>query len=365
VTDLDVLLHEGCTQKVFSHARAVVRHRGVTVFDGGPASAEARFDLASVTKVMSTTALLIRLAAQHQLALDAPLRRFLPKASADVTLTDLAFHRSGLPAFKPFFAEVARSAPHLFDLPRQTHVSRRAEVRRQILDEVVAQPVECVVGQQAIYSDLGYLLLGAVIEQVTGLSQDAAFTQLVAQPLRLAAGYRRVSSSLPDATIVSTGGQRPREPAPGQEGQWTCPQFPPVDGEVDDDNAWVMDGVAGHAGLFATASEVAAFGQAVLDGWLALPGGFRVDPMTPGSTRAFGFDTPSAEGASCGPRFGRVGPRGAIGHLGFTGTSLWIDLDRQLVVTLLTNRVVFGRANVQIRAFRPRFHETVLDGLGL
>jgi serine-type D-Ala-D-Ala carboxypeptidase len=365
VTELDALLREGCADKVFSHARAVVRHRGVTVFEGGPASAEARFDLASVTKVMSTTALLLRLAAENQLALDAPLRHFLPNASADVSLADLAFHRSGLPAFKPFFAEIARSAPHLFELPRQSVAALRAEVRRQVLLEVAAQPVERAVGQQAVYSDLGFILLGAVIEQVTGLSQHAAFTQLVAQPLGLEAGYRPISSSSADAKAVSTGGQRPREPAPGQEGQWSCPQHPSVDGEVDDDNAWVMDGVAGHAGLFGTASEVAAFGQAVLDGWLALPGGFRVDPMTPGSTRAFGFDTPSAEGASCGTRFGRLGPRGAIGHLGFTGTSLWVDLDRQLVVALLTNRVIFGRANAQIRAFRPRFHEAVLDQLGL
>lgn len=146
---------------------------------------------------------------------------------------------------------------------------------------------------------------------------------------------------------------------------WTCGRWPSIAGEVDDDNAWVLDGVAGHAGLFGTARAVATFGNAILDGRIPAPTDWKVDSLTPGSTRTFGFDTPSVEGASCGSRLGRGGPRGAIGHLGFTGTSLWIDLDRRLVVVLLSNRVVFGRANVQIRAFRPRFHDAVVTALSL
>lgn len=122
-----------------------------------------------------------------------------------------------------------------------------------------------------------------------------------------------------------------------------------------------MNGVAGHAGLFGSARDVARFGQAVLEGRVKPPREGWVRDKTPGSTRTFGFDTPSEVGASCGQRFG---PR-AIGHLGFTGTSLWVDFDRELVVVLLTNRVIFGRANVQIRQFRPRFHDAVLDELGL
>ena len=101
------------------------------------------------------------------------------------------------------------------------------------------------------------------------------------------------------------------------------------------------------------------------DGWwrLSPAGGWERDPLTPDSTRALGFDTPSAVASSVGSRFGRGGPLGAIGHLGFTGTSLWIDLDRQLVVSLCTNRVALGRANIAIRDFRSRFHEAVLDAL--
>jgi len=157
---------------------------------------------------------------------------------------------------------------------------------------------------------------------------------------------------------------RPRPPAPGQEGLWEIAAQASAKGEVDDDNAWALDGVSGHAGLFATAADVASFGQAVLEGRVGRSDRFGRD-STPASTRARGFDTPSAAGASCGPRFGRAGPRGAIGHTGFTGTSLWIDLDRALVVALLTNRVALGRANMKIREFRPRFHDAVLDALGL
>jgi CubicO group peptidase (beta-lactamase class C family) len=127
-----------------------------------------------------------------------------------------------------------------------------------------------------------------------------------------------------------------------------------------------MDGVSGHAGLFGTAADVATFGQAVLEGRVCRPPSpWAPDARVAGSTRARGFDTPSDEGASCGPRFGRAGPRGAIGHLGFTGTSLWLDLDRGLVVALLTNRVALGRGNLRLRDFRPRFHDAVLDALGL
>jgi CubicO group peptidase (beta-lactamase class C family) len=126
-----------------------------------------------------------------------------------------------------------------------------------------------------------------------------------------------------------------------------------------------MDGVSGHAGLFGTAADVARFGQAVLERRTCAQSHWAADASVVGSTRARGFDTPSKEGASCGARFGRGGPRGAIGHLGFTGTSLWLDLDRGLVVALLTNRVALGRANVRVRDFRPRFHDAVLDALGL
>jgi CubicO group peptidase (beta-lactamase class C family) len=143
-------------------------------------------------------------------------------------------------------------------------------------------------------------------------------------------------------------------------------------GAVNDDNAWAAGGAAGHAGLFSTARDAAALGQAWLD---ALHG--RAGPVpaevaaefarrdgTPGTTRALGWDTPSGQGSALGSRLGRAG-RGAIGHLGYTGTSLWIDVEREVVVALLTNRVHPSAGNEAIRAFRPRFHDAVADALGI
>jgi CubicO group peptidase (beta-lactamase class C family) len=217
-----------------------------------------------------------------------------------------------------------------------------------------------------------------------GAPLDALVAERVTGPLGLGAGFRRLSAAAAAtagagaAEIAPTGTSRPREPAPGQEGLWTTAEpRPSAPGEVDDDNAWAMDGVAGHAGLFGTAADVAAFGQAVLDeaagaGRIAPPRlwarALARDLETPGSTRALGFDTvlpgdpPGV--SSAGHRIGRAAP-GAVGHLGFTGVSLWVDLARELVVALCTNRTARGRAETHIRAFRPRFHDAVTEALAL
>lgn len=354
---LDELIDSGVRESVFPLARAEVWRRGERVWAGGNAPEWTVFDLASLTKVISTTALVL----DAKLDLDARVQHWLPSAVCPATLADLLFHRSGLPAFLPFFETVMNANPRLFD--EDCPADLRASVRHDILAGVAAVPPHQPAGAAAVYSDLGFILLGAVLETATMKPLDELFTERVAKPLGLDAGYRRLSLHPPlPPSLAPTGARRPREPAPGQEGMWQVADGPGRPGEVDDDNAWCLDGVSGHAGLFGTAHAVALFGQAVLEGKVRPPAPWGRD-ATPGSTRALGFDTPSDEGASCGPRFGRAGPRGAIGHLGFTGTSLWIDLDRELVVALLTNRVALGRANVKIREFRARFHDAVLDGV--
>jgi len=144
-------------------------------------------------------------------------------------------------------------------------------------------------------------------------------------------------------------------------------------GEVDDDNAYAMAGVAGHAGVFSTANDIAQFGWKLfeeIEGSRALgdPAVFQalatLDHDTSGPERTLGFDRPTGEASSAGTQLGGLGPRGAIGHLGFTGASLWIDLDRKLSIALLTNRVFPTRRNAEgIRALRPRFHDAVLNAL--
>jgi CubicO group peptidase (beta-lactamase class C family) len=360
---LDALIDEGARTGVFPLGRASVWVHGKQVWEGGNTPAGTLFDLASVTKVMSTTAIALKLRAARVVDLRAPLKSMLPSARAGhATLEDLLFHRSGFSAFLPFFADAMAQHPRLFDA--ECPAEERAAARSQVVAKVAATPPIRAVGEAAVYSDLGFILLGEALAAAAGSPLDSLFLEHVARPLGLGASYRRLSSSLPlPPSLAPTGSTRPREPAPGQEGMWSVAPRPTRPGEVDDDNAWCLDGVSGHAGLFGTAGDVARFGQAVLEGTFPPTAAWAADASTPGSTRALGFDTPSLEGSSTGARFGRAGPKGAIGHLGFTGTSLWIDLDRQLVVALCTNRVALGRANIAIRDFRPRFHEAVLDAL--
>jgi CubicO group peptidase (beta-lactamase class C family) len=323
---------------------------------------------------MTSTALFMALWREGQLDPATPVARYYPDSpagQAGVSLGDLLLHRSGLPAFHPFFAEAFASAPLLLDpgCPR----SLRATWRAELVSRVLSTPLERAVGACALYSDLGFILLGEVLAAEAGCSLDQAFAERVAQPLGLKAAFHRLSLGQRWPNAAPTGRTRPREPAPGQQGLWQAlPEVASFPGEVDDDNAWVMDGVAGHAGLFGRAADVAAYGQVLLDelggaGRLAPAQfwrqAFQRDLTTPGSTRALGFDTPSA-GGSAGRRLGDR-PPGAVGHLGFTGTSLWVDLARQLVVALCTNRTYNGRAETRIRDFRPRFHDAVLDLLPL
>ncbi|MHB8879459.1 MAG: serine hydrolase domain-containing protein [Myxococcaceae bacterium] len=375
---LQALLDEASTAGVFPQARAVVLLRGQPVFDAGAggAGSDTVFDLASVTKVMSSTALFLRLWGEGRLSPDTAVSRYFPDSpagKAGVTLGDLLSHRSGLPAFAPFFAAALRAFPRLLDegCPSLLREQARAEVLRQAL----ATPLERPPRSAAVYSDIGFVILGEALAAEAGAPLDEAFHSRVAGPLGLhGARFHRLSARRSgDERAAPTGRTRPREPAPGQEGLWEpSPPHPSPPGEVDDDNAWVMDGVAGHAGLFGTAGTVAAYGQAVLEelrgAGLLAPAALwqlaaRKDLKTPGSTRALGFDTPSPGGA-CGRHLGGI-PPGAVGHLGFTGISLWLDLPRQLVVALCTNRTYNGRAEVRIRDFRPRFHDAVLEELKL
>jgi CubicO group peptidase (beta-lactamase class C family) len=252
----------------------------------------------------------------------------------------------------------------------------RAHARNQVVE--AAASTRSSSNRSPVYSDVGFILLGEALSKLSGLALDALFTEKVASRLGLTSHYRRLSEAKPMVDpIAPTGTTRPREPAPGQENLWSIAPQKSFAGEVDDDNAWAMDGVAGHAGLFGTAADVAKFGQAILDEvggaaklapkerWeLALS----PDSTTAGSTRALGFDTalqidPAIE-SSAGRYIGRL-PPGAVGHLGFTGVSLWIDLARRLVVALCTNRTLHGRKNLQIRQFRPKFHDAVVECMNL
>ena len=382
-TGLQTLLDEGVASGVFPCAWAVVRWDGEVVFEGGAGGATARtvFDLASLTKAMCTTTALLALWAEGKVEPETPVTRYFPDSGtgrAGGTVADLLYHRSGLPAFAPFFAPVMREYPRLFEAECPAEI--RAAARRRVVERALATRPEEPPRSRATYSDVGFVVLGEIASLAAGRPLDALFAERVAAPLGLAARFRRLSARPAlDPDIRLTGAVRPREPAPGQEGLWApLPPHPSPPGEVDDDNAWAMDGVAGHAGLFGSAAVVATFGQAVLD---EAAGADRIapralweralgrDPETPGSTRALGFDTiepgDDPAGSSAGRYLGQGAWPGAVGHLGFTGVSLWIDRGRRLVVALCTNRTALGRAETRIRAFRPRFHDAVVEALDL
>jgi CubicO group peptidase (beta-lactamase class C family) len=374
---LQSVLDEAVAKGLFPAAQAVVLLRGVQVFGGvaGAATGDTRFDLASITKVLCTTSLFLRLWIEGKVGPETQVSRFFPGSpvgEAGATLADLLYHRSGLPPFIPFFAQALTSTPELLDpaCPQAT----RARVREQVVQAAAQTPLEAPPRTRAAYSDVGFILMGEILSRAAGKPLDLLFNQYVAEPLGLSARFHRLSELPTDGKVAPTGSTRPREPAPGQEQMWgELPTRASPPGEVDDDNAWVMDGVSGHAGLFGTAVDVARFGQDVMEGCkgrgVLAPGPLwhrliAEDPLIQGSTRRMGFDSTSPGISSAGDFIGNAVP-GAVGHLGFTGTSLWVDLRRELVVALVTNRVAYGRKEIRIREFRPFFHNVVVDVLGI
>jgi CubicO group peptidase (beta-lactamase class C family) len=339
--------------------------------------ADDLFDVASLTKVMATTTLAVQLVAEGRLDIEEPVARWLPAFDVGdrrrVTIRQLLAHSSGLPAYRPFFERamgdpVARRAflpPGERPAPRALLPSF-ARGEAILREAVLAEPLEAPPGTRALYSDLGFLILGWIVEAAGGDRLPRLARRRVFEPL----GLRRTGF---------VDGADPAEAADFARGRAFAPTERCVhrhevnQGTVNDDNAWAAGGGTGHAGLFSTAGDVAAFGQAWLD---ALRGGrgviprealpfARRDGAIAGSTRALGWDTPSAEGSTIGSRLGR-GPRGAIGHLGWTGCSLWIDLDQEVVCALLTNHCHPGGSDrARLNAFRARFHDAVAAALDI
>jgi len=293
----------------------LVRGRSRRVPDPGPAIDDrTAFDLASLTKPMATVGLAMVLVGDGTLDLDAPVRRWLPEAATTGTVRHLLGHAAGCAAHVEFFRAL-RASP-----PSDPHAA---------LIDLAARHPAAPPGVHAVYSDLGFLVLGAVLERAAGLPLDEAFRRAVAEPLGLAGA--QFPGGAPRASAVAT----------------ELDDRGLVAGRVHDENAYFGGGVCGHAGLFAAIADVAGFAAALVDTAAGRPRGrwrpdvvrrFLDDAPVPGATWRLGWDTPSAApGVShAGDRWPRTG---AVGHTGFTGTSLWLDLPRRRWVALLTNRV--------------------------
>jgi CubicO group peptidase (beta-lactamase class C family) len=388
--EVSALLDEAVAAGVAPAAQACVIAEGRVVHasahgaleDGTPVDEAVRFDVASVSKLVSTVLAAI-LVERGAVDLDAPAWRWLPELAGKdaVTPRHLLAHTSGLPAWLPLFERCVRDpvASVLFPPVGLAGAARPAAVARSralLLEGVLACPLAGPPGDR-VYSDLGFMTLGRLLEVAGGAGLAALAQELVLAPLGLSrTGYVDLSAPELPARLAAerfapTGDTRPRQPAPGQEGSFTVPpQRPARDpGQVDDDNAYALGGVAGHAGIFSTARDLARLGQGILEeldgaGRLgaraALETFTRESPCRAGARRGLGFDLPAPTGSAAGERLGQAGPRGAVGHLGFTGCSLWVDLDRRISAALVTNRVFHGRGNVEgIRRLRPAFHDLV------
>jgi beta-N-acetylhexosaminidase len=349
------VIEKAIADKAFPGATLAVGYRGnVSVHAFGKLSYEAKaaavnpntiYDIASLTKVVVTTTLAEKLAEGDfsvPLDLDAPVARYLPEWASGpnpewrrkVTVRHLLTHTSGLPAFKEYW--------------------RTLKGKQDTLGRIFAEPLEYEPGTKEVYSDLGIILMAEIIERLTGRTLDDLAKSYVFSPLGMKDTMFRPPKKLwPQIAPTEIDDQL---------------RHRLVQGEVHDENAFTIGGVSGHAGLFSTVPDLAAFCQMLLNGGVyahqrivrrATMAQFTTPQQLSGGTRTLGWAVPT-EGGSSGHYFSAH----SFGHTGFTGTSIWIDPDRQLFVVLLTNRVHPTRENTKIQQVRPALHDAVMQAFG-
>ncbi len=301
------------------------------------------YDTASLTKVVVTTTAAMQMVEKGALRLDAPVAHYLPKWAdagqtewrAKATIADLLRHSAGLRAHREFY--------------------RQAKGRDAIVARALAEPLEYEPGTKILYSDLGFILLGEILEQITGETLERYAKREIFEPLEMKDSLFRPARRL-----------RARIALTEYDANWRKRQ---IWGEVDDSNAAAMGGVAGHAGLFSTASDLAIFCQMILNGGVyahrRIVRRETIERFTRRETigdsaRPLGWDVPTGESSS-----GHYFSEKSFGHTGYTGTSIWIDPEKQLFVVLLTNRVYPSAENVKIRQVRPALHDAVVRALSL
>jgi serine-type D-Ala-D-Ala carboxypeptidase len=313
-------------------------------------TAETVYDIASITKVVATTAAAMLLVQRGEIDLETPLGELLPgfiagRAAEDparrVTLRNLLAHNSGLPG--------------------EVELFRTATTPESLIQECMKLPLESEPGARAEYSDPGFILLGKALEVRMREPLDSWVRREVFGPLGMGA-----------TGFCPAPAQRKSIP-PTEEDTWFRHRL--IQGEVQDENAWVLGGVAGHAGLFSNIADLLLFAGAVFNTNASANVGYKPDGAhllfdpdvlkqftrrqpPAGSERALGWDTPSANSSA-----GRHFSAHSVGHLAFSGCSLWIDLDAAVTIVLLTNRTWPDRKNQMIREVRPAFHDAVREAL--
>jgi len=300
--------------------------------DSPAVSSDTIFDLASVSKVIATTAAAI-LYERGELSLDDCVTNLVPQFGStdlrryDVTLRQLLTHTSGLPAYVRLF--------------------ERTKTRVELLEAAYTTPLEADPGIRTEYSDIGFMILGGIIEKIAGEPLNKFCQREMFHPLGLTQTRFCPPPDWRDRTAPTLNDNYFRHKI--------------IQGEVNDENAWVMNGVAGHAGVFSTARDVAKFAHCWVRGGAPILKPETVTEFTrqqSGTPRALGWDRPTPPSSS-----GQFFSPESFGHLGYTGTSLWIDPARALAVILLTNRTWPDTKNQAIKQIRPRFHNAIIEAL--
>jgi len=309
--------------------------------DGQPVTGHTLFDLASLTKPLATTLLTLHFVEQGRLRLDDPVARFLevPNDKKELTISSLLSHSSGLSPYRPYY--------------RTFDPNRPGQGRTRLFQAILDDPLEYPPGSESRYSDLGFILLGAILEKAAEQSLDTLFTRLVAAPL----GLERELFFGPVNDFFLC--------AATEQCSWRGRL---IQGEVHDEHCFLLGGVSGHAGLFGTVRAVLHLCRILFLAWQGWREWSLVsrDTLELALTRrertsswCLGFDTPSPGGSSSGGMFSEK----SVGHLGFTGTSFWMDPEKGVIVVLLTNRVHPTRSDTRIRSFRPEFHDRIMHYL--
>jgi len=353
-------LKKGVHEGVFPGAVLLVAHKGEIVFflkTGNralvpkrlPMHKDTPFDLASLTKPLVTTLSIMKLfdggALHPDQTLDELLQISIPRDKRGITLRYLLSHSAGFRDWMPFYLELVNEKPQ--------------ERKSLLRDRLLKMPLEYTPGKGAVYSDLGFMMLEWVIEKAVGGSLPQYFHEQFLTPLSLEKGLFLGKADMTRKRVEFAATE-------------DCPWRKKIlQGEVHDENASVLGGYSGHAGLFGTAQGVYGIAEFLKAHFHGLRNDylqpktvktfFERQSLVPGSTWALGWDTPSATGSSAGRYFSPD----AVGHLGFTGTSLWMDLHRDVLVAFLTNRIHPSRQNTHIRAFRTQLHNLVMEQLGL
>lgn len=351
-------IQQAVDEKVFPGAALLVASKGevlVREFFGNatllpspePVTEKTLFDIASLTKPVSTAMLTLAAVKEKGLPLNGTASRYLEgfreEDKGKITIRHLLKHTSGLPAWRPYYEEIAREHPDA--------VGKR-ESRQHYLEKISQEPLEMPVAYQRIYSDLGFILLGILIEDFWEMTLDQIFLGNVATPLEMK-----------DTFYIPVGAGSPRPYNTFAATEESVRRKKLIRGEVHDDNAYTLGGVAGHAGLFSTVDDLHRFLTAFEKGYRGqhplLSQDLVQEFVGPKVKIKLGWDTPSQENSQAGKYFSK----NSIGHLGYTGCSFWADLDQDFHVILLTNRVHPSSKNEAIKQFRPKIHDLIYEEL--